>query len=150
MISTQGPWFVDEHGRTLILRGVNLAGSSKVPIGLPTHRLDGFFDHRHVSFVGRPFPLADAGEHFACLREWGLTFVRLVVTWEAIEHAGPGQYDEAYLDYLVEVIEAARQYGICLFKAVANAGSVEPLRYDRKKVVEDQWGLCRRSFCLRM
>lgn len=115
MIYTQGPWFVDEHGRTIMLRGVNLSGSSKVPIGFPTHRLDGFFDHRHVSFVGRPFPIAEADEHFARLREWGLTFVRLVVTWEAIEHAGPEQYDEAYLDYLVQVIEKARQYNIRLF-----------------------------------
>jgi hypothetical protein len=115
MIHTQGPWFVDEHGRTLLLRGVNLSGSSKVPIGLPTRVREGFFDQRHVSFVGRPFPIEQADEHFARLREWGLTFVRLLVTWEAIEHAGPGQYDEAYLDYLAQVIDAARRYNIRLF-----------------------------------
>jgi hypothetical protein len=115
MIRTHGPWFVDEQGRTLLLRGVNLSGSSKVPIGFPTHRREGFFDHRHVSFVGRPFPIEEADEHFARLREWGLTFVRFIVTWEAIEHAGPGQYDEAYLDYLVQVIEKARHYHIRLF-----------------------------------
>jgi hypothetical protein len=115
MIHTHGPWFVDEHGRALLLRGVNLSGSSKVPIGFPTRRRDGFFDHRNVSFVGRPFPIEQADEHFARLREWGLTFVRLLVTWEAIEHAGPGQYDEAYLDYLVQVIEKARHYNIRLF-----------------------------------
>jgi len=115
MIHTQGPWFVDEHGRVVMLRGVNLSGSSKVPIGLPTRVREGFFDHRHVSFVGRPFPIEEADEHFARLREWGLTFVRLLVTWEAIEHAGPGQYDEAYLDYLVQVIEIARHHNIRLF-----------------------------------
>jgi hypothetical protein len=115
MIHTHGPWFVDEHGRALLLRGVNLSGSSKVPICFPTRRRDGFFDHRNVSFVGRPFPIEQADEHFARLREWGLTFVRLLVTWEAIEHAGPGQYDEAYLDYLVQVIEKARHYNIRLF-----------------------------------
>ncbi len=115
MIHTQGPWFVDEHGRVVVLRGVNLSGSSKVPIGLPTRVREGFFDHRHVSFVGRPFPIEEADEHFARLREWGLTFVRFLVTWEAIEHAGPGQYDAAYLDYLVQVIEKARQHHIRLF-----------------------------------
>ena len=115
MIRTRGPWFVDEHGRTVMLRGVNLAGSSKVPIGMPTRVRDGFFDHRSVSFVGRPFPIEEADEHFARLREWGLTFVRFLVTWEAIEHAGPGQYDEAYLDYLVQVIDKARHHGIRLF-----------------------------------
>ena len=115
MIRIHGSWFVDEYGRIVLLRGVNLAGSSKVPIGMPTRVREGFFDQRNVSFVGRPFPLEEADEHLARLREWGLTLVRFLVTWEAIEHAGPGQYDEAYLDYLVQVIEKARQYNIRLF-----------------------------------
>ncbi len=115
MIRADQSRFVDEQGRTVLLRGVNLAGSSKVPIDFPTHRADGFFDHRDVSFVGRPFPIAEADEHFARLHAWGLTCVRLVVPWEAIEHAGPGQYDTSYLDYLVRVIDKARQYDIRLF-----------------------------------
>lgn len=107
-------WFCDDAGRTLILRGVNLGGSSKVPFtpNGATHRREGFFEHRDVSFVGRPFPLEQADEHFARLRSWGLTLVRLVITWEAIEHAGPGQYDEAYLDYLTEVVRRAGDHGL--------------------------------------
>lgn len=116
-MNIQGPWFKDDAGRTLILRGANLSGSTKVPY-MPdgvTYRLDGFFDHRNVSFVGKPFPLADADEHFTRLKAWGLTFLRFLVTWEAVEHAGPGQYDTDYLDYLQAVISKARDYGIQCF-----------------------------------
>ena len=112
-----GPWFKDEHGRTLILRGANLGGSTKVPYRPDgaTYIREGFFDHRAVSFVGRPFPLDEADEHFARLRAWGMTFLRFLITWEAIEHAGPGQYDEEYLDYVYRVIEKAGEYGIDVF-----------------------------------
>lgn len=116
-IIIDGPWFKDEAGRTLLLRGVNLAGSSKVPVqpNGATHNGDGFFDHRTVSFTGRPFPLAEADEHFSRLRAWGYTFLRFLVTWEAIEHAGPGQYDEEYLDYVRAVLEKAEEHGIRVF-----------------------------------
>lgn len=117
MIHLDGRNFKDEDGRTLMLRGVNLGGSSKVPL-LPngaTWNKQGFYDHRNVSFVGRPFPLADADEHFSRLRAWGFTFLRFLVTWEAIEHAGPGIYDEAYLDYVRAVVEKAAGYGIQMF-----------------------------------
>jgi hypothetical protein len=116
-IKTDGIWFKDEHGRTLILRGVNLGGSTKVPVrpdGATWNR-KGFFDHRNVSFVGRPFPLEEAGEHLGRLREWGFTFLRFLITWEAIEHAGPGIYDEAYLDYVYAVVKKAGEYGLHLF-----------------------------------
>jgi hypothetical protein len=116
MIRIDGPWFKDEHGRTLMLRGVNLGGSSKVPFPHgATHVRDGFYDHRNVSFVGRPFPLEETDEHFARLRSWGFNFLRLLVTWEAVEHAGPGLYDQAYLDYLVELAHKAGDHGLKLF-----------------------------------
>lgn len=108
-----GPWLCDEAGRRLIMHGVNLSGSSKVP-SIPngaTHLKERFFDHRNVSFVGRPFPLSEADEHFTRLRAWGLTLLRFLVTWEAIEHAGPGHYDQEYLDYLYAVIQKAGEYG---------------------------------------
>ena len=117
MIHTQGPWFKDDEGRTLILRGVNLGGSTKVPFRPDgaTHVRKGFYDHRDVSFVGRPFPLAEADEHFSRLREWGFTFLRFLVTWEAVEHAGPGLYDAEYLEYLYRVVQKAGEHGIRLF-----------------------------------
>ncbi len=117
MIRVEGHHFKDEHGRTLMLRGVNLGGSSKVPCKTngATYNRDGFCDHRNVSFVGRPFPLEEAGEHFSRLRAWGFTFLRFLVTWEAIEHAGPGIYDEAYLNYVRTMVKKAGDYGISLF-----------------------------------
>ena len=109
--------FRDDHGRILMLRGVNLGGSSKVPYtpNGATYVREGFFNHRDVSFVGRPFPLEEADEHLGRLRAWGLTFLRFLVTWEAIEHAGPGIYDEAYLDYIRAVIEKAHNHGMQVF-----------------------------------
>ncbi len=116
-IAAQGEWLKDDLGRTLILRGVNLGGSSKVPAqpNGATHIREGFFDWRDVSFVGRPFPLEEADEHFARLRAWGVSLIRFLVTWEAIEHAGPGIYDEAYLDYVRAIIQKAGEYGILVF-----------------------------------
>jgi len=116
-ISIDGRWFKDEHGRTLHLRGVNLGGSTKVPHtpNGATWNRESFFDHRNVSFVGKPFPLEEADEHFSRLKKWGLTFLRFLVTWEAIEHAGPGLYDEEYLDYVYAVVKKAAEYDIYLF-----------------------------------
>lgn len=117
MIKTSVRWFKDEYGRTLILRGINLGGSSKVP-AIPngaTYHAAGFFEHRNVSFVGRPFPLEEADEHLKRLKAWGFTFIRFLVTWEAIEHAGPGIYDQEYLDYIKAVILRAQSFGIQVF-----------------------------------
>ena len=56
MITTDGIWFKDEHGRTLMLRGVNLGGSTKVPFkpngatwNKASHGIaEGVYEHRNV------------------------------------------------------------------------------------------------------
>ncbi len=117
MIRITGPHFTDEHGRTLLLRGVNLGGSTKVPFrpNGATYRRESFLDHRNVSFIGRPFPLEEADEHLVRLKSWGFNFLRYLVTWEAIEHAGPGQYDDAYIEYVRTVVEKAGRHGFSMY-----------------------------------
>ena len=90
-IGIRGTHFVcPKTNRILQLRGISLSGSSKLPASLPSHSSDteAFFDHANVSYIGRPFPLAEMDEHLSRIREWGFTIVRLVVPWEALEHAG--------------------------------------------------------------
>jgi hypothetical protein len=108
-----GNIFQDTTGRSVILRGVNLGGDCKVPYpyggtNFPTD----FSDHRDVSFIGRPFPIEEADEHLGRLSHWGFNVVRLLTTWEAVEHAGPRLYDEAYLEFLTEICRRAAKYGL--------------------------------------
>ncbi|KAI0293137.1 glycoside hydrolase family 5 protein [Multifurca ochricompacta] len=115
-IRTHGRHFVDAYGRVCNLRGVNLSGNCKTPVN---------DDHatfpagaETVTFVGRPFPLDKAPQHLARLRRWGLTFVRFLITWEAVEHEGPGIYDVSYLSYLRSVLSLLPQYGLTAFVAL--------------------------------
>ena len=108
----RGRWFEDKHGLKSILRGVNVCGSSNFSLNCQTHVTKDFFDTTNISFVGRPFPLDKADEHFQRIQACGLTFVRLLVTWEAVEHAGPGEYDEEYLEYLLKIVRIAAKYNI--------------------------------------
>jgi hypothetical protein len=87
----------------------------KSPDGLHHAEEAEFFNHTSVSFVGRPFPLSDAPLHFSRLRAWGLTLIRLLVTWESLAHTGPNpetEMDEEYLEYLHELIAMMPKYGL--------------------------------------
>ncbi len=107
--------FIDPSGREILLRGVNLSGSTKTPPDEPTQTTNNFSRHREVSFVGRPFPRNEAREHFERLRHWGFNCLRFLTTWEAIEHTGPGQYDTEYLDYFADMVSLAGEYGFYVF-----------------------------------
>ncbi len=114
-----GRFFVDAEGRKVILRGVNLSGDSKVPFtpNGATQNKENWppTDLKNISWIGRPFPREEAEEHYTRLRAWGFNCLRFLTTWEAIEHAGPYEYDEAYLDYFADMVKMAGEYGLYVF-----------------------------------
>ncbi|PYH92940.1 glycosyl hydrolase [Aspergillus ellipticus CBS 707.79] len=112
-----GQTFKDPQNREITLRGINVAGESKFPRkpDTPSYVSDSFFDADHVSFVGRPFTLDDAHTHFARLRKWGYNTIRYIFTWEAIEHEGPGKYDDEWIAFTIEVLRVAKQYQFYVF-----------------------------------
>lgn len=116
-LKIKGNSFLDEKGRQVILRGVNLGGSTKVPVtpNGATHIKSDFSDHRDVSFIGHPFPLDESDEHFSRLKHWGFNCLRFLTTWEAIEHKNPGEYDRDYLNYLRKLLEKANDYEFYCF-----------------------------------
>lgn len=110
-------WFVDEHGRRTLLRGVNFTSASKIPVtpNGATHLKTDFRDHKQVSFIGHPVPLKECEEHFVRLTHWGFNCLRFVITWEAIEHFGPKQYDTEFLEYIEEMLKIAGEKGFYVF-----------------------------------
>eukprot|EP00834_Sanchytrium_tribonematis_P002970 NODE_104_length_19294_cov_0.449179.p1 type:complete len:799 gc:universal NODE_104_length_19294_cov_0.449179:6291-8687(+) len=111
MIFVQNDHFVDEHGRTLFLRGVNLGGNSKLPYNSTSKQTQ----KENITFINRPFPLAEADIHFGRLKAWGFNFIRYCVTWEALEHLGPGNYDDEFIEYLIQILNVGKSYGFYFF-----------------------------------
>jgi hypothetical protein len=112
-----GHRFRDAEDREVTLHGINCAADAKFPKtpDQPSHVADKFFDGDDVSFVGRPFSVEDAAEHFARLRGWGYNTIRYIFTWEAIEHAGPGKYDEEWIQHTIAVLRKAKEFGFYIF-----------------------------------
>ena len=87
-----GRWFIEpKTKRTVLFKGVNVSGGTKLPIGIPSHERNGFWvDYdRKISFVGKPFPLDEADKHLKRFVNLGFNLLRFLVTWEALEHEGP-------------------------------------------------------------
>ncbi|ODV86948.1 glycoside hydrolase family 5 protein [[Candida] arabinofermentans NRRL YB-2248] len=106
----------DTHRRVL-LRGINLDSSAKMPekpfqATYSNPESCGFYEAADdVSFVGKPFPLEDAYEHLTRIKLWGYNTIRYVITWEAIEHKGPGIYDDDFVDYTVKLLKKIDEIG---------------------------------------
>ncbi|GAB7365833.1 hypothetical protein MBLNU230_g7165t1 [Neophaeotheca triangularis] len=116
-IRIDGGTFRDKHNREVTLHGINVAGDSKLPRypDMPSHVKNKFFLGDSVSFVDRPFSMDEAHEHFTRLKRWGYNTIRYIFTWEAIEHEGPGKYDEDFIKHTIEVLRLAKSYGFYVF-----------------------------------
>lgn len=88
-LRAEGGQFVDAAGRVVVLRGVNIAGNSKVP----------------------PFAVIDHPALLDPLPAIGMNVLRFLFTWEAFEPE-PGVYNQAYLDYYRNAVDWAWQRGI--------------------------------------
>ncbi|KAK3616225.1 hypothetical protein LTR56_023400 [Elasticomyces elasticus] len=112
-----GATFRDPQNREIYLHGLNVAGDTKFPAhpDVPSHIKERFFEGDTVSFVDRPFSLAEAHTHFTRLKKWGYNTLRYVFTWECLEHAGPGKYDEEFIDHTIAVLRVAKEYGFYVF-----------------------------------
>lgn len=109
--------FRDRHGRQVILRGINVAADAKLPStpNLPSHVEEQFFDGDNVKFHSRPFTKEEARVHFSRLKRYGYNTIRYIFTWEAMEAAGPGIYDEEWIKHTIEVLRVAKDYGFYVF-----------------------------------
>lgn len=114
-LSIEGGSFKDSLGREVVLRGINFAADAKLPAKpyTPSHSPDNdeFYDGDNVSFVGSPFPISEADSHLQRLKAWGFNTVRYIFTWEAIEHAGPGIYDEEFISHTIQILYKLKEYG---------------------------------------
>ncbi|PKI82536.1 hypothetical protein MVES_003340 [Malassezia vespertilionis] len=105
-------FFRDEHGRSVLLRGINFTGNNKMPCGIQTQDRNAHLEPSDT-FVNPCVSLDDgaADTHLRRIRSWGMNCLRYIFTWEAIEHEGPGIYDESFLAYTVAVLRRAKAHG---------------------------------------
>ncbi|MFA6033730.1 MAG: cellulase family glycosylhydrolase, partial [Myxococcota bacterium] len=114
-VQPQRQYIFDQKGRYINVHGINVGGTNKYPVNPPVEKDPRYPDPRlgnTVSFTGRPFPITEADHWFGVIRSLGFNTIRLVITWEAIEHEGFRNYDVEFLDYIDQLVGKAEKQGI--------------------------------------
>lgn len=97
VFAIDGRRILDEQGRERFFHGINLVKKGPAdPSGA----------HHVEDFRGEW-----TGEDLAGLRSLGLDVLRLGVMWAALE-PGPGQFQEAYLDWIGDQLDLAHEHGL--------------------------------------
>lgn len=98
-LTTQGGALVDELGRKVILRGMNVGGRSKMPPFVP------FEIGSSADIPGR------AEQIMTAVRKLGANGIRLTLSWEALEPQR-GAYDGEYIGRYRALLDAADHAGL--------------------------------------
>ena len=91
----QDPGIYDAQGRYMLMRGVNL------------NTLGDYWEANASIPATAPYE----ADHFRLMASYGFNVVRLIFNWSALEPQ-PGQYDQVYIDRLIQAIEDAATYGV--------------------------------------
>ena len=109
-LHVDGAYFRDAADRVVLLRGMNVSGTGKVP----------------------PFTLLSDASQMTQLKKWGVNVIRLTFNWEAYE-ATRCQYDAGYLGNYAAIAQWAQDAGLYVlvdfhqdtFSRYANSGCGE-------------------------
>lgn len=88
-ITVEGDRFVDEHGRQVILNGINVVNKSKED----------------------QYLFAGGADFYANLKSWGFNCIRFIIIWDGLEPE-PGVYNEQYLQEIDKRIQWASDNGL--------------------------------------
>jgi endoglycosylceramidase len=94
-VSSNGTTLVDDAGREVILRGVNI-------------RADHFFDEYKGALPLAPFAVDDCR---VIGQELGMNQLRLPINWSLLEPT-QGNFDRSYIDSLLQLASACAQQGV--------------------------------------
>jgi endoglycosylceramidase len=109
-LKTSGRFFRDDQSRVVILRGVNLAGNSKVPPFLPLPK-EPSFEEWSADPAHYPFARHTDLKMLDSLPRLGVNVLRLLFSWEAYEPER-GRVNPSYLDMLALIADEASNKGI--------------------------------------
>ncbi len=130
----QLPYIADSYGRQVVLRGVNSEGLEDEAWRSDANQKPMYYPTDPAAYLGKcpansnevaaPLCEVDAGKgryeqsaattsqnDFAQMRQRGLNFVRLALSWSQLE-AEPGNYKTAYLEQVAQVVSWAKEQGV--------------------------------------